>query len=170
MNSAHSDIHIDRSNDTFATCSVDKAIHVCQIGRDSPLRTFKGHSGDVNTIRWDPSGAILRFVVPISCAAFELSPCNRNPSCFLLRRLHCKNLVALFIEPRVRLERPRQRDIHVVLVSYWPTHSAPHEGAPASHCILRQHSESLGSSQWQRVAVHFCAQAARVFGGVFTLR
>ena len=55
-----------RSNDTFATCSVDKAIHVCQIGRDSPLRTFKGHSGDVNTIRWDPSGALLF----LCCLAF----------------------------------------------------------------------------------------------------
>ena len=54
-----------RSNDTFATCSVDKAIHVCQIGRDSPLRTFKGHSGDVNTIRWDPSGPIF----PLRCFA-----------------------------------------------------------------------------------------------------
>jgi transducin (beta)-like 1 len=63
-----------RSNDTFATCSVDKAIHVCQIGRDSPLRTFKGHSGDVNTIRWDPSGALLflcclAFVSRVSNAA-----------------------------------------------------------------------------------------------------
>lgn len=31
-----------RSNDTFATCSVDKAIHVCQIGRDSPFVLSKG--------------------------------------------------------------------------------------------------------------------------------
>ena len=77
------DIPFGRSNDTFATCSVDKAIHVCQIGRDSPLRTFKGHSGDVNTIRWDPSGAISLLHDLIQCCASTKS-INRNTACLLL--------------------------------------------------------------------------------------
>jgi transducin (beta)-like 1 len=90
---------LGRSNDTFATCSVDKSIHVCQIGRDSPLRTFKGHSGDVNTIRWDPSGAAA-CCFPFLPREHWLIPLNRNPPCIVLGRLHCENMVAFFLQSR----------------------------------------------------------------------
>lgn len=48
-----------KSDDTFASCSTDKIIHVCQIGRQSPIKTFSGHENEVNAIKWDPSGQLL---------------------------------------------------------------------------------------------------------------
>jgi transducin (beta)-like 1 len=48
-----------KNDDTFASCSTDKIIHVCQIGRSSPIKTFSGHENEVNAIKWDPSGELL---------------------------------------------------------------------------------------------------------------
>jgi len=48
-----------RDDITFATCSNDKQIFVCQLGSLAPLQQFSGHKGEVNAIRWDPSGVYL---------------------------------------------------------------------------------------------------------------
>lgn len=48
-----------RDNASFASCSTDKTIQVCELGESSPLRTFKGHKDEVNAIKWDPSGKLL---------------------------------------------------------------------------------------------------------------
>lgn len=48
-----------RDDDTFATCSNDKQIFVCQLGALAPLKQFSGHKGEVNSVRWDPSGTYL---------------------------------------------------------------------------------------------------------------
>uniref|UniRef100_A0A383WGZ9 LisH domain-containing protein n=1 Tax=Tetradesmus obliquus TaxID=3088 RepID=A0A383WGZ9_TETOB len=48
-----------RNNNTFATCSTDKAIHVCRLGETRPIKTFTGHTDEVNAIRWDPSSKLL---------------------------------------------------------------------------------------------------------------
>lgn len=48
-----------KNNNTFASCSSDKTIHVCKLGDSSPLKTFTGHTDEVNTICWDPSGSLL---------------------------------------------------------------------------------------------------------------
>ena len=58
----HTDPTLDvdwRDDDTFATCSTDKSIHVCQLGQDSPVKTFTGHEDEVNAIKWSPSGKLL---------------------------------------------------------------------------------------------------------------
>ncbi|XP_046853364.1 F-box-like/WD repeat-containing protein TBL1XR1 [Xenia sp. Carnegie-2017] len=52
------DIDWQNSN-VFASCSTDKAIHVCKVGAEKPLKTFEGHTGEINVIRWDPSGSLL---------------------------------------------------------------------------------------------------------------
>lgn len=44
---------------TFATCSTDKSICVCEVGRFSPLRVFRGHTDEVNAIKWSPNGQFL---------------------------------------------------------------------------------------------------------------
>ncbi|XP_055940440.1 F-box-like/WD repeat-containing protein TBL1XR1-A isoform X2 [Argiope bruennichi] len=48
-----------RTNFVFASCSTSHNIHVCKLGVDKPLRTFTGHTNEVNCVRWDPQGAIL---------------------------------------------------------------------------------------------------------------
>ena len=48
-----------QSNDTFASCSTDKEIHICRMGENQPLKIFKGHTDEVNAIRWDPQGYLL---------------------------------------------------------------------------------------------------------------
>ncbi|XP_023682266.1 F-box-like/WD repeat-containing protein TBL1X [Paramormyrops kingsleyae] len=48
-----------QNNTTFASCSTDMCIHVCRLGNDRPLKTFQGHTNEVNAIKWDPSGLLL---------------------------------------------------------------------------------------------------------------
>lgn len=48
-----------RNNDSFASCSTDMSIHLCKLGHDQPLKTFQGHSNEVNAIKWDPQGRLL---------------------------------------------------------------------------------------------------------------
>ncbi|XP_062101684.1 WD40 repeat-containing protein HOS15-like isoform X2 [Humulus lupulus] len=48
-----------RNNVSFATCSTDTTIHVCKVGEKLPMKTFSGHQGEVNAIKWDPTGTLL---------------------------------------------------------------------------------------------------------------
>eukprot|EP00102_Acyrthosiphon_pisum_P013255 XP_008182769.1 PREDICTED: F-box-like/WD repeat-containing protein ebi [Acyrthosiphon pisum] len=48
-----------QSNRSFASCSADTFIHVCRLGVDQPLKTFKGHMNEVNAIKWNPQGNLL---------------------------------------------------------------------------------------------------------------
>ncbi|KAJ6645327.1 F-box-like/WD repeat-containing protein ebi [Pseudolycoriella hygida] len=48
-----------RTDNTFATCSTDGNIHVCEIERTKPIKSFRGHTDRVNAIRWDPQGHLL---------------------------------------------------------------------------------------------------------------
>ncbi|CAH9077892.1 unnamed protein product [Cuscuta epithymum] len=48
-----------RNNTSFATCSTDTMIYFCKIGDNKPVKTFAGHQGEVNAIKWDPSGSLL---------------------------------------------------------------------------------------------------------------
>eukprot|EP01102_Stenamoeba_stenopodia_P009779 TRINITY_DN289_c0_g2_i8.p1 TRINITY_DN289_c0_g2~~TRINITY_DN289_c0_g2_i8.p1 ORF type:complete len:476 (+),score=45.89 TRINITY_DN289_c0_g2_i8:339-1766(+) len=48
-----------RNNQSFATCSTDKMIYVCEYGKVRPLKCFQGHTDEVNAIKWDPSGSLL---------------------------------------------------------------------------------------------------------------
>uniref|UniRef100_A0A4W4HPJ4 Transducin (beta)-like 1 X-linked receptor 1b n=1 Tax=Electrophorus electricus TaxID=8005 RepID=A0A4W4HPJ4_ELEEL len=48
-----------QSNNTFASCSTDMCIHVCKLSQDRPIKTFQGHTNEVNAIKWDPTGNLL---------------------------------------------------------------------------------------------------------------
>nr|XP_043636512.1 WD40 repeat-containing protein HOS15 isoform X2 [Erigeron canadensis] len=48
-----------RNNVSFATCSTDNMIYVCKVGDNRPVKTFAGHQGEVNAIKWDPTGTFL---------------------------------------------------------------------------------------------------------------
>lgn len=59
---SHSGLVLDidwRNQYSFATCSADKSIIVWKIGDKEPLRTWKGHTNEVNMIKWDPSAKLL---------------------------------------------------------------------------------------------------------------
>jgi len=48
-----------QSDDSFASCSTDKSIQVCRLGEESPIKSFHGHTNEVNAIKWDPQGKFL---------------------------------------------------------------------------------------------------------------
>ena len=48
-----------QTNNSFASCSTDQCIHVCQLGQDKPIKSFQGHTNEVNAIKWDPQGNLL---------------------------------------------------------------------------------------------------------------
>ncbi|RVW57495.1 WD40 repeat-containing protein HOS15 [Vitis vinifera] len=48
-----------RNNVSFATSSTDNMIYVCKIGENRPIKTFSGHQGEVNCVKWDPTGQLL---------------------------------------------------------------------------------------------------------------
>lgn len=53
-------LDVDWRNDTsFASCSTDKMIYVCEYGKTRPLKCWQGHTDEVNAIKWDSSGTFL---------------------------------------------------------------------------------------------------------------
>jgi len=48
-----------QNNTTFASCSTDQCIHVCKLASEKPIKTFQGHTNEVNAIKWDPQGNLL---------------------------------------------------------------------------------------------------------------
>ncbi|KAL1449773.1 hypothetical protein WDU94_002248 [Cyamophila willieti] len=48
-----------QSNTCFASCSTDQHIHVCKLHSDKPVKSFEGHTNEVNAIKWDPQGLLL---------------------------------------------------------------------------------------------------------------
>lgn len=48
-----------RNHNSFATSSTDHMIYVCKIGENHPVKTFSGHQGEVNCVKWDPTGLLL---------------------------------------------------------------------------------------------------------------
>ncbi|XP_076436089.1 F-box-like/WD repeat-containing protein TBL1XR1 [Babylonia areolata] len=48
-----------QNNNSFASCSTDQCIHVCRLGVERPIKTFQGHTNEVNAIKWDPQGNLL---------------------------------------------------------------------------------------------------------------
>lgn len=53
-------LDVDWKDDTtFASCSTDKTVHICKVGVEKPLKTYTGHTDEVNAVKWDPSGTLL---------------------------------------------------------------------------------------------------------------
>ncbi|OAY36004.2 WD40 repeat-containing protein HOS15 isoform X2 [Manihot esculenta] len=48
-----------RNNLSFASSSTDNMIYVCKVGDTRPVKTFAGHQGEVNCVKWDPTGSLL---------------------------------------------------------------------------------------------------------------
>ena len=39
-----------QTDDSFASCSTDKCIHVCKLGSQTPIKSFQGHTNEVRCI------------------------------------------------------------------------------------------------------------------------
>lgn len=50
------------ADNTLATCSADNSINILRLGENKPIKTLKGHSDEVNAIRFDPTGTLLASV------------------------------------------------------------------------------------------------------------
>lgn len=48
-----------KDDNTFASCSTDQCVHICQVGKHEPIKTYRGHKDEVNAVKWDPSGMLL---------------------------------------------------------------------------------------------------------------
>lgn len=48
-----------KSSNIFATSSSDKTIHVAKVGEEGPIKSFVGHTDEVNCIKWDPQGELI---------------------------------------------------------------------------------------------------------------
>ncbi|XP_029174304.1 F-box-like/WD repeat-containing protein ebi isoform X5 [Nylanderia fulva] len=48
-----------QTNTSFASCSTDQCIHVCKLTVDKPIKSFQGHTSEVNAVKWDPQGNLL---------------------------------------------------------------------------------------------------------------
>ena len=46
----------------FASCSADNSIVICKLGETRPVKSFKGHTDEVNAIRFDPSQTLIASV------------------------------------------------------------------------------------------------------------
>ncbi|KAH7655730.1 Beta-transducin family (WD-40 repeat) protein [Dioscorea alata] len=48
-----------RNNTSFTICSRDMRIYIWNVGDSQPVITFTGHQGDIDGIKWDPTGTLL---------------------------------------------------------------------------------------------------------------
>lgn len=53
-------LDVDWKDDTtFASCSTDRTVHIYEVNIDAPLKIYKGHTDEVNAVKWSPSGTFL---------------------------------------------------------------------------------------------------------------
>ncbi|TKR72906.1 hypothetical protein L596_020290 [Steinernema carpocapsae] len=84
------------NDDTFASCSTDQTIQVCRIGFDKPLKTFSGHSNEVNAIRYDSKSELLA-----SCSddmSLKIWSLNHDDALFNLNK-HVKEIYTIRWSP-----------------------------------------------------------------------
>lgn len=46
-----------KNNGIFA--SADNKIYICKVNDREPVKTLAGHTSDINSLKWDPSGQLL---------------------------------------------------------------------------------------------------------------
>lgn len=104
-----------RTDTSFATCSTDNMIYVCKLDMDQPIRAMKGHTDEVNAIRWDPSGTLLA-----SCSDdFTAKIWNmQQESCVYDLREHTKEIYTIKWSPTGPGTRFSGRDLVLASASF----------------------------------------------------
>ncbi|GER36267.1 WD-40 repeat family protein, partial [Striga asiatica] len=85
-----------RNNVSFATCSTDSMIYVCKVGENRPIKSFAGHQGEVNAIKWDPTGTLLASCSDDSTAKIWTT---KQDTCLLDFREHTKEIYTVRWSP-----------------------------------------------------------------------
>lgn len=85
-----------RNNVSFATCSTDSMIYVCKVGDNRPTKSFAGHQGEVNAIKWDPTGSLLASCSDDSTAKIWTV---KQDTCLLDLREHSKEIYTVRWSP-----------------------------------------------------------------------
>ncbi|CAA0839972.1 WD-40 repeat family protein [Striga hermonthica] len=85
-----------RNNASFATCSTDSMIYVCKVGENRPIKSFAGHQGEVNAIKWDPTGALLASCSDDSTAKIWTT---KQDTCLLDLKEHTKEIYTVRWSP-----------------------------------------------------------------------
>ncbi|GKU94831.1 hypothetical protein SLEP1_g8268 [Rubroshorea leprosula] len=85
-----------RNNVSFATSSTDNMIYVCKIGESRPIKTFAGHEGEVNCVKWDPTGSLLASCSDdITAKIWSI----KQDTCVHDLRDHCKEIYTIRWSP-----------------------------------------------------------------------
>ena len=85
-----------RDDESFATSSMDHSIFVCKLGSPSPIKQFKGHTDEVNAIKWDPTGTLLASCSDdYTCKVWTVD----NDSCLFDFRDHQKEIYTIKWSP-----------------------------------------------------------------------
>ncbi|KAI3465299.1 hypothetical protein Pfo_021962 [Paulownia fortunei] len=85
-----------RNNVSFATCSTDSMIYVCKVGENRPIKSFSGHQGEVNAIKWDPTGSLLASCSDDSTAKIWTM---KQDTCLLDLKEHSKEIYTVRWSP-----------------------------------------------------------------------
>ena len=87
-----------RNNNTFASCSTDHYIFLCKLGETEPLKRFEGHTNEVNTVKWDPSGeASAKVHLPRRA---NVCACACSCACMKDIEHHCISMVMALAQMR----------------------------------------------------------------------
>lgn len=93
-----------KDSDTFATCSSDKAIFICQVTASDPsgsLQVFRAHTDEVNAVAWSPGGALLA-----SCSDDHTAKIYNADGPILDLRGHTKEIFTLRWTPPTTSTQP----------------------------------------------------------------
>ena len=61
-----------QTDDSFASCSTDKCIHVCKLGSERPIKSFQGHTNEVRYMlrtKINKYGILLDYTILNCCNA-----------------------------------------------------------------------------------------------------
>jgi transducin (beta)-like 1 len=88
-----------QTNNVFASCSSDGTVLLCQVGDRAPLRSWTGHRGEVNAVRWDPAKTRLASCSDDGTARIWL-PSAASPEAARVLQGHSAALYSLQWAPR----------------------------------------------------------------------